>query len=316
MTISLTCACGLLLEVDEKFAGQQISCPDCHYCLQVPLAAPTEAAPLSRLALSSLLVALSTAFTLLGPLLATVLGVMALRRLRRAASPRSGWGLAWSGVVLGMGFSLLDLVLLLSGGGLVGEALLDWLQWNQLSKWESTGRQEPSLEVKRQGYSLTRPSQSWKVRKILPAQASSGEVGVLLVHGQTGAFVACMLVPVEDMATLDDCLERAKELFPHLDLTSVFGPGHKACWPHAVVWLQSKILPDRGEVESAELWAVKQSWRRARKFLLRVVHKRSDTYMYLLVAGSAAHRFAEQEEELRQVLESFRLLDRDRPPDW
>ena len=57
MTLSLTCACGALLEVDDKFAGHTIHCPDCNRPINT--APPVPNPPFtSGLALASMLLAL------------------------------------------------------------------------------------------------------------------------------------------------------------------------------------------------------------------------------------------------------------------
>src|SRR5579859_5391625 len=40
MAISLTCSCGARLEIDDKFAGQAIPCPDCQQPLNTAAATP------------------------------------------------------------------------------------------------------------------------------------------------------------------------------------------------------------------------------------------------------------------------------------
>ena len=54
MALSLTCSCGALLEIDDKFAGKIINCPDCNRPLNT--APPVPEPPLtSGFALASLL---------------------------------------------------------------------------------------------------------------------------------------------------------------------------------------------------------------------------------------------------------------------
>src|SRR5437660_795244 len=82
MAISLTCSCGARLEIDDKFAGQVIPCPDCQRPLNTQTEEPTKDLPVSGLALASLIVALVGGF-LGGGLAAIALGYAALRQIAR-----------------------------------------------------------------------------------------------------------------------------------------------------------------------------------------------------------------------------------------
>src|SRR5262249_15018942 len=101
MTISLTCTCGARLEIDETFAGQTVHCPDCQRPLTTPR--PERAGALtSGVALTSLVLALVGAFTLLGTLLAVVFGALALRDIARRPDQVTGKGYAVAGIALGV----------------------------------------------------------------------------------------------------------------------------------------------------------------------------------------------------------------------
>src|SRR5438477_8196278 len=83
MTLSLTCACGARLEIDAKFVGQTIHCPDCNRQLETgsPAAKPAHT---SGYALASLVLALAGAFTLAGTVAAIVCGALGLKQIRQA----------------------------------------------------------------------------------------------------------------------------------------------------------------------------------------------------------------------------------------
>ena len=92
MPLALTCTCGVHLEIDDKFAGQIVNRPDCGRAVQVPR---TEASgrQTSGLALASIILALVGAFTVIGTVLAVLVGVLALRQA--VVQARS---LGWSGL--------------------------------------------------------------------------------------------------------------------------------------------------------------------------------------------------------------------------
>ena len=102
MTISLTCACGVRLEIDESFAGQTINCPDCQRAIVAPKPEP-EGLRTSGFALGSLTLGLVGAFTVIGTLLAVVLGLLGLQSIRRAPERVTGRGFALAGIGLGVG---------------------------------------------------------------------------------------------------------------------------------------------------------------------------------------------------------------------
>src|SRR5207302_8262451 len=102
MTLSLTCTCGARLEIDDKFAGQPINCPDCQRALQAPAAKEATGRRTSGLALASILLALIGAFTVVGTLAAVVLGVLALLQIAGKPDRLAGKGYALAGILLGV----------------------------------------------------------------------------------------------------------------------------------------------------------------------------------------------------------------------
>jgi hypothetical protein len=314
MTISLNCACGVLLEVDETFAGQTITCPDCQRSLPVPAPGQT-ARRTSGLAIASLVVALLGAFTVVGTLLAALLGGLALLTINRERDRLAGRGFAVTGIVLGVVLTAVSLFAYTSVELFGLDTLLHEPQW--AGKLDYDG----PMEVVRpsDGFAITRPSKEWGVFKarrsedaFLPQHAAQG---VLLVNPRRAAYVACVPVSVPEVWTLEECREKAKEEFARLDLASAEGPGHHTL-PARVEVKSNKTLPDRGETESVEMLVVKQARRQEKTFLLRVVRKKQDGLMYLVAGGARSSRFAEVEAEVRQALDSFHLIDRDRPADW
>lgn len=119
MPISLTCACGAKLEIDDAFAGKVIPCPDCQRPLTTvpappppPVARPDQRT--SMLAIFSVVVALAGAYTLIGGLIAAGLGFVALGQIERSEGKLAGRRLALAGLAVGLGFAaLMGLLLVL-----------------------------------------------------------------------------------------------------------------------------------------------------------------------------------------------------------
>src|SRR5437867_2093555 len=105
MPISVTCQCGARLEIDEKFLGKEIPCPDCQRPL--PTKAPPTPPPLdlpshrrkSGLAVMSL--ALALALPVVGAIAAIITGVLALRQIAKQPNKLEGVTFARAGIIVG-----------------------------------------------------------------------------------------------------------------------------------------------------------------------------------------------------------------------
>ena len=87
MALTLSCSCGATFDVEDTFAGQTVSCPECHASLKAPV---LRRGPLrtSGLAVASTVLALVGAFTLVGTLAAVLCGLAALVWARQERKPR------------------------------------------------------------------------------------------------------------------------------------------------------------------------------------------------------------------------------------
>jgi hypothetical protein len=314
MTLSLTCACGVHLEVDETFAGQTITCPDCHRSLRVPDArqAPRRT---SGLALASLVLALAGAFTVVGTLLAVLLGGLALLAINRQREQLTGKGLAVAGIVLGLGLTGLSLFAYTSVELFGLDTLLREPQW--AGKLDFDG----PLEVDRgnDGFVITRPSRKWGVyRNPRPADhllAFPPPQSLLLVNLQELAYVTCVPMQVADTASLEDCRARAEREFADLDLTSGAIRGRLGSGGRLEI-RATRNLPPKYETERVEMLVVKKGRGPEKTYLLRVEKRPQDELMYLVAGGARSDRFARLEAEIRQALDSFRVIDRGRPREF
>jgi hypothetical protein len=109
MPISVTCQCGARLEIDEKFLGKEIPCPDCQRPL--PTQAPAKPPPLdlpnyrrkSGMAVLSLTLALVFGWVpIVGPLAAIAFGFFGLRQIAKHPNRLEGGAYARAGIVLGI----------------------------------------------------------------------------------------------------------------------------------------------------------------------------------------------------------------------
>src|SRR5262245_38061771 len=123
MPISVTCQCGAKLEIDEKFLGKEIPCPDCNRPLPTkPPVAAVAPPPLdlpdyrrtSGLAVLSLTLALVGAFTIVGTIAAIVVGVLALKEIAGKSGKLDGVNFARAGIVVGAVFTFVTIAILIS----------------------------------------------------------------------------------------------------------------------------------------------------------------------------------------------------------
>src|SRR6266702_4949778 len=109
MALSIQCTCGIPFEVEDTLAGQVVTCPECQATTEAPSLVHTPVRT-NGLALASVILALVGAFTVIFPLLAVLLGALALNSIRRNRDESAGTGYAIFGIVAGLIFTGLSLV--------------------------------------------------------------------------------------------------------------------------------------------------------------------------------------------------------------
>src|SRR5262245_25176560 len=104
MSLSLRCSCGAAFEVETAFAGREVACPECQRSLRVPASERTPRRT-SGLAIASVILAVAGAFTVLGTVIAVLLGLVALVGIARHRERLAGTGYAIFGIVWGVIFT-------------------------------------------------------------------------------------------------------------------------------------------------------------------------------------------------------------------
>src|ERR1700691_516058 len=99
MPLSLICACGARIELEDALAGQEVACPECQQPLKAP-AGTAQSQPIrtSGFALPSLVLAVTGAFTVVGTLAAIGLGFVAVAMILRQRDRLAGLGYAVAGI--------------------------------------------------------------------------------------------------------------------------------------------------------------------------------------------------------------------------
>src|SRR5207245_166118 len=159
MSVFVNCSCGSQFEVEETFAGQTVSCPECRNSVRVP-AVTRRPLRTSTYALASVLLGVTLAFTVVGTIVAVILGCVGLVSIARNRGRVTGAGYAVFGIVWGVIFTGVTLMAL-TRGELFG---LDQLRQQILAgEVDLTGPMEVIRE--KDGFAITRPSGRWGVAR-------------------------------------------------------------------------------------------------------------------------------------------------------
>jgi hypothetical protein len=317
MALSLICACGARFEVEDTLAGQDVACPEC----QQPLKAPALKHPSLRtsdLALSSTVLALVGAFTVIGTVAAVVVGALGLIRIRRNRDRVAGEGFAIFGITAGTIFTVLTLLALSSnelfglGGKLRRSRLAD--------KVDTTG--ELTHEDAIAGFKITRPSRDWGQSTVVRLE----DPFVNMMQGPNARALDLLLVHL-DRNVLADVRSETRNNPPDVDLEldlaaselmpAAFAPGRRkgGVDDGSSMFRITKVVPavtskrlDAGDgIEAREKEvAIKcsgQDW----KMLVRVYMKGSQ--LYVVRAYGQKRHFSNGEADVRKLLDSFTILD-------
>ena len=169
----------------------------------------------------------------------------------------------------------------------------------------------------REGYAIKRPSDKWGVYK---AKSTTGDDidrrewdDLVLVQPKEDAVVLSFAEHVGKAPGMEECVEKAKHKLGSTQKVGLFTKATTGTWPSPTF---TKRPPPVNGVEMRELQFDKRVGSEDKTFLVRVYKKQGDDTMYVLVAGTRRSQFARLEGQLREALDSFRLLDRNGRPDW
>lgn len=229
MPISVTCQCGARLEIDEKFLGKEIPCPDCQRPL--PTKAPPTPPPLetpshrrkSGLAVTSL--ALALALPVVGGIAAIITGILALKQIAKQPNKLEGAGYARAGIVVGGVSLLLGLVVLISPFAFGADQLLRELRM----AGKITYSKDNPIENDRGNVRIQINNISPRWAKWTHSSTSNlnNVTDLLILANPTDdAFIAC--IEVSDI-NADDPEEKQKKIlaqFYQSDLVNIVGELH------------------------------------------------------------------------------------------
>ncbi|MCS7045160.1 MAG: hypothetical protein NZO58_02265 [Gemmataceae bacterium] len=300
MAIPLTCTCGARLEIDDKFAGQTITCPDCYKPIATP-APKLVATSTSGLAVLSLVLALVGALTIVGTLAAVVCGAVAYRRLSRAPGPVGGVRLAQAGMLLGGVLTLLAIAAYGSRELFDLDGLIRSYRWAGKLRYPSGDQAAKKRGDDDSTYVIQRPTPrtDWAVLDTQSSQRNGDHL--MLVNPRADAYILWLSFPEpldKDAVTLRDS---ALDFFRESDLVRMIGR-----LPENVsqTWKPRDIQEgdnDQQFIVDVRLDGI------LRTFLFRVKVERR--YVNVLVGGTRWSRFDRLKHSLQQALASFRFQE-------
>jgi DNA-directed RNA polymerase subunit RPC12/RpoP len=299
MALSLSCSCGAEFEVEDTFAGQGVSCPDCGAAVRAPLRRPVVRRT-SGYALASIILALVGAFTLIGTIAAVVLGIVGLVSVARNRDRVRGAGFALCGVILGV------LLTILTGFAAVSGEVFD-----RVREQVTSGRVDRSgpREVLRpaDGFAITRPTRDWGIATVDLASELGCEDSLVLVQLRKDTYIE---VAHQDAG--GQTLEQFREDF--LNGFRQAGPARGARkWEDLTRFTDFKLresnrlAPLQGAEVAEVLFDAKMAGQKL-TFRTRLVKPRGRSDVYIIHAWAHRRRMLEIEAEVLRAMNSFRLL--------
>lgn len=301
MTLAINCTCGAHLELDDRFAGQTIQCPDCKKPLQAPsLTSPTLRT--SGLALASLILALVGAFTVVGTIVAVVLGVLALRQIRRSPEVLTGRRFALAGMGAGALLTALSLFVYIKTD-FFG---LDRFLRGQL--WAGKLDYPESLEVAAGGIILKRPNNRWGHYRPRETQDDIGQPtrpeSILLVNISDDAHAIGFSFPKGQLPdNPEDYRKAAISRFLRSDLVRLLTPKRSAEFlPEHSYRDLKEFLIEKGTKE--ELVLDVRLGRHDRTFLMWYFPNGDE--VFVVAAGARKNRFGAMRGQFEEIVVSFK----------
>lgn len=296
MPLSLSCSCGARLEVDDKFAGREINCPDCQRLLRGP-DSHRGGQHTSGLALGSLLFAIIGAFTVIGTLIAVVCGLLALRSIARQPERLAGLNIAWAGIILGGFFTGLTLLAHLG---------MEWFgldRWLREPEWAGKLAHDGPLQVRQEKgrFSLIRPSPRWGVSLAKTDKNAPGDL--IMVDVADDAQAIGLMHLLQRAEEMDFCRDLAVQKIRDSELVRQLNRSPVSSTAGQIV-SHKTIAAAEGQEKEEVLLDISLGGR-DRLFLLHVIKAKDN--LYVVAGGTRKNRFPRLEGEIRKLLESFQL---------
>jgi hypothetical protein len=296
------------LEIDDKFSGQTVYCPDCQRALQTPKSTPPTTLRTSGFALASIMLALVGAFTLLGTVAAVVVGIIALAQISRQPDRVTGKRYAIAGIVLGI---------MLTGGTVLALQNIELFGLsNVINDAQWTGRLDHGgkLEVERPRFTIKRPSDRWGVfkRESKPGSyqpPTSGEL-LLVLPGEDIA-VLCFTERVTQNASIETCRKEAVEKIKKNYYDGLFKKNTPSQGDETFIPKTKTVdpKPDMPNVAWVEMELDKKVANEMKTLLVHVYKPDRGDTMYVVVGATRKNNFSHAEKQMREAMDSFKIVE-------
>lgn len=310
MNLPLSCPCGARFEVEETSAGQTVSCPECQRPVRVPgVLGLSRRRPVrlrtSGFALASVILGVMLTFTVVGTVLAVVLGVVALVHIARHRDRVTGAGYAVFGIIwslVGTGVTLLAL----SRGEIFGSA---WLRQQIMA--EEVDHSGPLEFISEEGgFAITRPSARWGVAKETLLEKLAPGDRVLLVNVLKDSFLS---VTVEFKGPVEMAQLRATLIknFNESPPDQLFGKGPNSPRKRHFKERETHHLPAVDGAEVEEIILDGREMGQAITFAVRIIKDDRNRRVFYISAWVQSRRFSDVQIEFRKAMDSFRILKKE-----
>jgi hypothetical protein len=289
MALSLSCPCGARFEVEETFAGQTVTCPECQQPLQATQSSPQQVRT-SGFALASTVVGLMLAFTGFGTVLAVLLGIIGLIAISRARGQIAGTGYAIFGIVWGVIFTGVFAFAVTRGEIFtVAEGIRERFDSDLVDR-------SGPMEVRRpdKGFAITRPSAKWGVARSHRSHIHFAvDSDLMLVNAGRKEYISV----------------RTKELFndwedpkqDYLDRYVTYNADLRS----------TKDLDPSDIADRSEIVYDLRKYDQSVTVIARLVKPFRTRKVYIIECWCPRQRFRELESDLRRGLDSFQLIQND-----
>jgi uncharacterized protein DUF4190 len=300
MAISLKCVCGAVLDIDDRFQGTKIPCPDCNRLLDTspPLGPPKTT---SGWALAAFVLPLVGMLTFVGPVAGIVCGILGLRQVRLDPTV-GGRNFARAGIALGGVFALLSMMALTMGeffnlDGMLRVFLTPRDLTPQSADKDVLGT--PPL-AESWTFALRLPTRGWIK---IPVKNVDDGVDLTLANPWLDMQAVCFSIGNVD-EKLDDIRMKAIQRFLDTKLVSDLNRGVEAPqFPNPDQIKSTAESPDKGPRQLFEIDLT--LGRIPRVFLFRTWWDKAR--VNAVVVGCRKTRFVSEEETLHKLLDAAKL---------
>ena len=300
MAISLKCVCGAVLDIDDRFQGRMIPCPDCNRQLDTrpPLGPPRTT---SGWALAAFVLPLVGMLTFVGPVAGIVCGVLGLRQIRLDPTV-GGRRFARTGIALGGVFAVLSVLALFLGEFFNLDGMLRvFLTPRELTP-QSTDKYvlgTPPL-AESVTFALRLPTRGWIK---IPVKNVDDGIDLTLANPWFDMQAVCFSIPGFD-EKIDDARMKAIQRFLETKLARDLN--HDDAAPAFPNPDQIKSLGESPEKGSRQLFEIDLVLGRIpRIFLFRTWWE--NQRLNAVAVGCRKSRFVSEEETLHKVLDAAKL---------